>query len=76
MCNLEKLSLCILQIQDISEQPQMHIMNEHTTIDTSQPLAISTGDSESQEGQVTAEVVQADLPSPGKIRDFVKFTTY
>lgn len=44
------------------------MMNNLNTIDTSQPLAISTGDAESQDGQITAEVVQADLPSPGKTR--------
>lgn len=42
------------------------MMNDLNTIDPSQPLAISTGDAD--EGQVTAEVVQADLPSPGKTR--------
>lgn len=31
-----------------------------------QPLAVATEDSDSQDGQITAEVVQADLPSPGK----------
>lgn len=30
-----------------------------------QPLAVATEDTETQEGQITAEVVQADLPSPG-----------
>lgn len=34
--------------------------------DVSQPLAITT-DSDSQDGQITAEVVQADLPSPGNL---------
>lgn len=57
-----------LQIQDISAQPQIRMMSDLNTIDTSQPLAISTGDGDSQDGQVTAEVVQADLPSPGKTR--------
>lgn len=33
--------------------------------DPSQPLSIAT-DNDSQDGQITAEVVQADLPSPGK----------
>lgn len=32
-----------------------------------QPLAVATDDGETQDGQITAEVVQADLPSPGKI---------
>lgn len=31
-----------------------------------QPLAVATEDGDSQDGQITAEVVQADLPSPGK----------
>lgn len=30
-----------------------------------QPLAVATEDGDSQDGQITAEVVQADLPSPG-----------
>lgn len=30
-----------------------------------QPLAVATEDPDSQDGQITAEVVQADLPSPG-----------
>lgn len=32
-----------------------------------QPLAVATEDSDSQDGQITAEVVQADLPSPGTV---------
>lgn len=60
------VSVVSLQIEDISVQPQIRMLTDLNTIDTSQPLAISTGDAESQEGQVTAEVVQADLPSPGK----------
>lgn len=36
------------------------------SMDATQPLAIAT-DSDSQDGQITAEVVQADLPSPGNI---------
>lgn len=31
-----------------------------------QSLAVATEDSETQDGQITAEVVQADLPSPGR----------
>lgn len=31
-----------------------------------QPLDVATEDPDSQDGQITAEVVQADLPSPGK----------
>lgn len=58
------ISVVTLQIQDISAQPQIRMMTDLNTIDPSQPLAISTGDAE--DGQVTAEVVQADLPSPGK----------
>lgn len=30
-----------------------------------QPLAVATEDADGQEGQITAEIVQADLPSPG-----------
>lgn len=30
-----------------------------------QPLTVATEDGDSQDGQITAEVVQADLPSPG-----------
>lgn len=40
------------------------IKQDVSETDVSQPLAISTEDS--QDGQITAEVVQADLPSPGK----------
>lgn len=29
------------------------------------PLSVATEDADSQDGQITAEVVQADLPSPG-----------
>lgn len=29
------------------------------------PLSVTTDDADSQDGQITAEVVQADLPSPG-----------
>lgn len=32
-----------------------------------QPLAVATDDGDTQDGQITAEVVQADLPSPGEI---------
>lgn len=31
-----------------------------------EPLAVATDDGDSQDGQITAEVVQADLPSPGR----------
>lgn len=40
------------------------IKQDVSETDVNQPLAISTEDS--QDGQITAEVVQADLPSPGK----------
>lgn len=36
-----------------------------------QPLAVATEDGDSQDGQITAEVVQADLPSPGKTIDAI-----
>ncbi|XP_031627392.1 uncharacterized protein LOC116343478 isoform X2 [Contarinia nasturtii] len=36
-----------------------------------QPLAVATEDGDSQDGQITAEVVQADLPSPGGTRRVV-----
>lgn len=32
---------------------------------TALPLSVTTDDGDSQDGQITAEVVQADLPSPG-----------
>lgn len=38
--------------------------------DATQPLAIAT-EADAQEGQITAEVVQADLPSPGGTRRVV-----
>lgn len=34
--------------------------------DGTQPLSITTDDADSQDGQVTAEVISADQPSPGK----------
>lgn len=34
------------------------------------PLTVTTDDSETQDGQITAEVVQADLPSPGSFHSF------
>jgi hypothetical protein len=36
--------------------------------ESTQPLSIQIagGDTDSQDGQITAEIVQADLPSPGK----------
>lgn len=41
--------------------------DEATTVQgVHQPLAVATEDGDSQDGQITAEVVQADLPSPGK----------
>lgn len=45
--------------------------------DATQPLSIAVGggtDSDSQDGQVTAEIVQADMPSPGKFCDYKSFT--
>lgn len=54
------------------------IKQDVSETDVSQPLAITTEDS--QDGQITAEVVQADLPSPGKaillifnIKSHIKF---
>lgn len=43
--------------------------DENTAVqNVHQPLAVATEDGDSQDGQITAEVVQADLPSPGKMR--------
>lgn len=39
---------------------------EMITAGTSQPLTIATEDDAGNEAQITAEVVQADLPSPGE----------
>lgn len=39
---------------------------EMITAGTSQPLTIATEDEAGNEAQITAEVVQADLPSPGQ----------
>lgn len=39
--------------------------------DPTQQLSIAT-ENDSQDGQITAEVVQADLPSPGKILNFAR----
>lgn len=35
-----------------------------------QPLTVATEDGDSQDGQITAEVVQADLPSPGMYKTY------
>lgn len=39
-----------------------------------QPLSVATEDTDSQDGQITAEVVQADLPSPGKTTQNIELT--
>lgn len=75
---------CFLSQQhaDLQQQQQQQfvIKQDHTETesataatsetDVTQPLAIAT-DSDSQDGQITAEVVQADLPSPGGTRRVV-----
>lgn len=46
------------------------MINQDTDLcDPTQQLSIAT-DNDSQDGQITAEVVQADLPSPGKTLNF------
>lgn len=59
------------QQEEDEEQQQFMIKQDVSETDVSQPLAISTDDS--QDGQITAEVVQADLPSPGKDMFFFFF---
>lgn len=49
---------------DETGQTQFMVKQDDSETDVNQPLAITT-DSDSQDGQITAEVVQADLPSPG-----------
>lgn len=39
--------------------------DESSVQNVQQPLTVATEDTDSQDGQITAEVVQADLPSPG-----------
>lgn len=63
---------------EVQQQLQQHLVAEGQNIQFSigadevnsvpnvnQPLTVTTEDGETQDGQITAEVVQADLPSPG-----------
>lgn len=54
-------------VNDGHQELQFSIGNEEATAvqNVHQPLAVATEDGDSQDGQITAEVVQADLPSPG-----------
>lgn len=64
---------------DVQQQLQQQLINAdgqtaiHYAVDgdenvqgLNQQLQVATEDGDSQDGQITAEVVQADLPSPGK----------
>lgn len=64
------------QSADVQQQLQQQLVGDgqqgiQFTISTDdsgnvhQPLTVATEDGDSQDGQITAEVVQADLPSPG-----------
>lgn len=56
------------QLIDAEGQTAIHYAvegNEHVQ-GLNQQLQVATEDTDSQDGQITAEVVQADLPSPGK----------
>lgn len=63
----------LLELQHDAQQQQHHLINasgEHVQYVDGQatgtiPLSVATEDADSQDGQITAEVVQADLPSPG-----------
>lgn len=63
--------------QQVQQQHQEFVIKgedgSQQSVDATQPLAIAT-DSDSQDGQITAEVVQADLPSPGNYLYFFKQT--
>lgn len=54
-------------VNDTQQGIQFSIGTDETTaVQNIHPsLAVSTEDGDSQDGQITAEVVQADLPSPG-----------
>lgn len=52
------------QCDETGQQQFIIKQDDNGETDVNQPLAITT-DSDSQDGQITAEVVQADLPSPG-----------
>lgn len=54
-------------VGDNQQGIQFSIGTDETTAvqNIHQPLAVTTEDGDSQDGQITAEVVQADLPSPG-----------
>lgn len=54
-------------VNDTQQGIQFSIGTDETTAvqNIHQSLAVSTEDGDSQDGQITAEVVQADLPSPG-----------
>lgn len=56
------------QLMDAEGQPaiQYAVESDEHAQALNQQLQVSTEDGDSQDGQITAEVVQADLPSPGK----------
>lgn len=55
------------------EQTGIHysVEGDENVQGVTQPLQIATEDGDSQDGQITAEVVQADLPSPGKLESYL-----
>lgn len=55
------------QHQLVDENGEQVQYTEVPTDASAIPLSVATDDADSQDGQITAEVVQADLPSPGKL---------
>lgn len=57
------------QLIDAEGQTAIHyaVEGEEHMQGLNQQLQVATEDADSQDGQITAEVVQADLPSPGKL---------
>lgn len=58
-------------VNDGQQGIQFSIATDDASVENiHQPLTVATDDGDSQDGQITAEVVQADLPSPGKSLNF------
>lgn len=63
-----------VQQTEESEATEHHEGGESTEeTTTTQPLSIAVEGGDSQDGQITAEIVQADEPSPGKITKSILF---
>lgn len=56
----------------IGDQLKEDTDSQEASSDATQPLSVTvSGDGDSQDGQITAEIVQADMPSPGGTRKVV-----